>query len=130
LAAALRAHAEGLHCLQAAVGLLIGHRQWLCRDDFVGRFVGLVPDTGGGARLAVVRWRAAVRAVDAGRLSCSDSEGYVLRIAASFAEGVAVDLRECLSALDGVNTGLVVRAVLAMGGHHKAVAVLTGVTSR
>jgi hypothetical protein len=130
LAAALRAHAEGLYCLQAAVGLLIGHRHWLCREDFVGRFVGLVPDTGGGGGLAVVSWRAAVRALDAGRLSCSDSEGYLLRIAASFAEGVAVDLRECLSALDGVNTGLVVRAVLAAGGHHEAAAALAGVTSR
>ncbi len=126
----MRAHAEGLYCLRAAVGLLIGHRQWLCREDFVGRFVWLVPDTGGGARLAAVRWRAAVRALDAGRLSCSDSEGYVLRIAASIAEGVAVDLRECLSTLDMVNIGLVVRAALAAGGHHEAAAAFAGVTSR
>jgi hypothetical protein len=110
--------------------LLIGHRRWLCREDFVGRFVVLVPDAGGGAGLAVVSWRAAVRALDGGRLSCSDSEGYLLRIAASIAEGVAVDLRECLSVLDGVNVGLVARAVLAAGGHHEAAAVLAGVASR
>ncbi len=112
----MRAHAEGLYCLQAAVGLLIGHRRWLRRDDFVGRFVGLVPSTGGGAALAMVSWRAAVRALRAGRLSCSDSEGYVLRVAASIAEGVPVDLRECLSTLDDVNIGLVVDAVRRAGG--------------
>jgi hypothetical protein len=127
LAAVLRAHAEGLYCLQAAVGLLIGHGHWLCREDFVGRFVQLMPDTDSGAGLGMVRWRAAVRALDAGRLSCSDSEGYLLRIAASIAEGVVVDLRECLSTLDGVNVGLVARAVLAAGGDHEAAA---GVTSR
>jgi hypothetical protein len=101
--------------LQAAVGLLIGHRRWLCRDDFVDRFVGLVPGSG-GASLAVVSWRAAVRALAANRLSCSDSEGYVLRIAASMAEGVAVDLRECLSTLDDANVGLVVDAVRRAAG--------------
>jgi hypothetical protein len=116
LAAALWAHAEGLYCLQAAVGLLIGHRRWLCREDFVGRFVGLVPGERDGAALAMVSWRAAVRALGAGRLPCSDSEAYVLRIAASIAEGVAVDLRECLSTLDDVGIGLVVDAVRCAGG--------------
>jgi len=112
----LRAHAEGLYCLRAAVELLIRHRRWLCRDDFVGRFVALVPGTGGGAALAMVNWRAAVRALNAGRLSCSDSEGFVLRLAASIADGVSVDLRDCLSTLDGVNIGLVVDAVRRAGG--------------
>lgn len=107
----MRAHAEGLYCLQAAVGLLIGHRRWLCRDDFVNRFVGLLPGADGGAALAMVSWRAAVRALTANRLSCSDGEGFVLRIAASIAEGIAVDLRECLSTLDDANIGLVVDAV-------------------
>jgi hypothetical protein len=130
LADALWAHAEGLYCLQAAVGLLIGHRHWLCREDFVGGFVELVTDTGGGAGLAMVRWRAAVRGLDAGRLPCSDSEGCLLWIAASIAEGVAVDLRDCLSTLDGANVGLVARAVVAAGGDHEAAAALAGVTSR
>ena len=59
----------------------------------------------------MVSWRAAVRALTANRLSCSDGEGFVLRIAASIAEGIAVDLRECLSTLDDANIGLVVDAV-------------------
>jgi hypothetical protein len=116
LAAALRAHAEGLYCLQAAVELLIGHRRWLGRDEFVGRFVGLVPETAGGGVLAVVAWRAAVRALSSGRLPCSGSEGSVLRIAASIAGGVPVDLSECLSTLDESTIGLVVGAVLRAGG--------------
>jgi len=116
LATALRAHAGGLYSLQAAVELLIGHRHWLCRDDFLGRFVGLVPGQGGEVALAVVSWRAAERALRAGRLPCSGGEGCVLRIAASIAEGVAVDLGECLSTLDEANLGLVADAVRRAAG--------------
>jgi hypothetical protein len=94
-----------------AVELLIGHQRWLCRDDFAARFVRVEPDLAGEGVLAMVGWRAAGRAVDAGRLSCSDSEGHVLRIAASMAEGVPVDLGMCLSTLDDSNVGLVVDAV-------------------
>jgi hypothetical protein len=117
LAAALRAHAEGLYCAQAAVELLIGHQRWLCREDFVGRFVRLVPHVAGDGVLAVVAWRAAVRALSTGRLPCSGGEGRVLRIAASIAEGVPVDLAECLSTIDSVNIGLVVDAVYRAGGY-------------
>jgi hypothetical protein len=116
LAAALWAHAEGLYCLQAAVELLIGHRRWLCRDDFLGRFVRLAPETAGGGGLAVVAWRAAVRALSSGRLPCSGGEGSVLRIAASVAGGGAADLSECLSTLDEANIGLVVDLVRGAGG--------------
>jgi hypothetical protein len=116
LAAALGAHAGGLFCLQAAVELLIGYHHWLCRDDFLGRFVGLVPGQDGGVALAMVSWRAAERALRAGRLHGSGGEGYVLRIAASIAEGVAVDLSRCLSTLDEVRLGLVADAVRRAAG--------------
>jgi hypothetical protein len=112
----LRAHAHGLYCAQAAVELLIGHQRWLCHDDFVSRFVRLVPAVAGDGVLAVINWRSAVRAVGAGRLPCSDSEGQVLRIAASIAEGLPVDLNHCLSTLDRSNVGLVADAVLRAGG--------------
>jgi len=103
-------------CVQAAVELLLGHQRWLLREDFVGRFVGLVSDTGDGVPLAMVGWRAAVRALAAGRLPCSDGEGYLLRIAASIAEGVPVDLGQCLSTLDQASVGLVVGAVCHAAG--------------
>jgi hypothetical protein len=124
----LRAHARGLYHHEAAVELLIGHKRWLCRGEFVSRFVWIGRALVGGGLLAVVDWPAAVKALAAGGLPCSGSEGYVLRIAASIADGVAVDLRECLSTLDTANIGLVVRSVLAAGGYHEAAAAFVGVT--
>jgi hypothetical protein len=44
LTAALRAHAAGLLCAQAAVELLIGHAVWLRRSGFVDRFVTVEAD--------------------------------------------------------------------------------------
>jgi hypothetical protein len=126
----LRAHAKGLYHAEAAVELLIGHRRWLCCEEFVGRFVWVGRALVGGGLLAVVDWAAAVKALDARCLSCSDTEAHVLRIAASIAAGAAVDLRECLSTLDGVNGVLAARAVLAAGGHRVAAAAIAGVTSR
>ena len=70
----------------------------------------------GGGLLAVVDWPAAVKAVGAGGLPCSRSEGCVLRIGASIAGGVPVDLGECLSTLDKTNVGLVVSAVVHASG--------------
>ncbi|HEY6422716.1 MAG TPA: hypothetical protein VIY28_05575 [Pseudonocardiaceae bacterium] len=123
---ALRAHAWGLLCAVAAVELLVGHAVWLRRDDFVGRFVDTGDDLAGEGMLAWVKWPAVVRALDAGRLGCSGSEAGVLRIAASLAEGVPLDLGDAVSGLDAVNGVLVARAVLAAGGHHAAAGDLAG----
>jgi hypothetical protein len=92
----------------------------------VARFVGLVPGEDGGVALAMVSWRAAVLELEAGRLSGSDSDGCVLRIAASVATGVAVDLGECLSTLDELNVGLVVAAVRRAGGRAASGGVAAG----
>lgn len=78
---ALRALAKGLSCAVAAVELLIDHTVWLRRNDFVDRFVDTADCLVGGTVLAWVKWRAVVRALDAGRLPCSGSEAQVLRIA-------------------------------------------------
>lgn len=110
----MRSHAAGLLCAVAAVELLIGHAVWLCRNDFVDMFVCAVGDSADGI---VVDWCAVVAALEAGRLPCSGSEGAILRIAASIAEGVPVDLGGSLTGLDGINAGLVVRAVLVAAGH-------------
>jgi hypothetical protein len=116
LAAALRAHARGLCHAEAAVELLIGHQHWLRRGEFVGRFVWIGRAMVGDRLLAVVEWPAAVAALAAGRLPCSDSERHVLRVAASIAKGVPVDLKECLSTLDCESAGLVAQAVLRAAG--------------
>jgi hypothetical protein len=44
----LRAHSDGLYCEQAAAELLIGHRVWLGREEFVEWFVQVC--AGGPAR--------------------------------------------------------------------------------
>ncbi len=109
-------HAKGLFHAEAAVELLIGHQRWLRCDEFVGRFVWVGQAMVGDRVLAVVDWPAAVKALGAGGLPCSRSEGCVLRIAASIAGGVPVDLGYCLSTLDKTNVGLVVAAVLHANG--------------
>ncbi len=130
LAAALRAHATGLYCAQAAVELVIGHRRWLHREDFVAEFIELGQGSVCGTSMAFVDWQAVVAALDAGRLPCSGSEGQVLRIAASLAEGIPVDLGEAVTGLDETNIGLVAVAVLAAGGHRGAGIAFGGVAGR
>jgi hypothetical protein len=116
---ALRAYAEGVCVLVAAVELLIGHRFWLGRRDFVEQFVemDLDPD---GTPLAFVDWEGAVGALTAGPLVCSDSQGQILRLAASLAQGIPVDLGAAVSGLDANSIELVVAAVLAGNGRGPA----------
>lgn len=106
LASALRAHARGLHCLEAAADLLISHHAWLHRSDFTS-FISTSSEPG----LACISWHAAVTALHEGRLPCSGSESAMLRIAASLAEGIPIDLHEALTRLDSRNADLVTRAI-------------------
>lgn len=112
----MRAHAQGLCCAVAAVELLIGHALWLRRNDFVSRFVKTTDDLVGMTMLAWVNWEAVVRALGSGQLPCSGSESQLLRVAASIAEGVPVDLGAALTGLDEGNLMLVADAVLCAGG--------------
>ena len=120
LPAALRAHARGLLAAEAAAELLIGHRAWLDRGDFTGRFVRLDAGTRPASATAAVDWPAAITALQAGDLPCSGSEQRVLRLAASLAEGIPVDLRTALTGLDAANTELVAAAVRHATGHPNA----------
>jgi hypothetical protein len=115
LSAALRACAEGVWFLRAAVELLIGHRFWLSHNDFVGLFVELDARADGTAT-AFVDWEAAAAALRAGRLPCSDSQGQVLAIAASLAEDIELGLRDAVGGLDESSLVLVAGAVLGAGG--------------
>ena len=109
---------------EAAVELLIGHRWWLVRDDF-RVYVELCRGFHGES-MAAIDWLAVWAALEDGALPCSSGERQVLRVAASIAEGVPIDLRDAVSCLDAVGGVLVARAVLAAGGHHEAVARLAG----
>ncbi|MQA63858.1 MAG: hypothetical protein GEU86_20865 [Actinophytocola sp.] len=109
---------------EAAVELLIGHRWWLLREDFGG----YVESCRGfhGESMAAIDWQAVWTALEDGALSCSSGERQVLRVAASIADGVPIDLCDAVSSLDTVNAVLVARAVLAAGGQHEAADVLAG----
>ncbi|MCA1682004.1 MAG: hypothetical protein LC700_02470 [Actinobacteria bacterium] len=126
----MRAHARGLSCAVAAVELLIGHAVWLGRTGFVDRFVETVDDLAGDRTLAWVKWRAVVRALDTGGVACSDSEAQVLRIAASLAAGVRVDLGAAVTGLDETNLGLVAAAVVRANGRGEAALGVGGVAGR
>jgi hypothetical protein len=112
---ALRAHADGDLCAEAAAGLLIAGR-WLDRDDFAGRFVTVAASPGSGTEVAVIDWPAAAAAL--GRsLPCSGGERRLLQVTASLAAGIPVDLRDAVTGLDGRNARLVAGAVLHASGH-------------
>ncbi len=79
-----------------------------------------------GAVMAAVDWEAAVAALQAGGLPCSGGEGRILRLAASIAGAVAVDLGPALWGLDERNIAGVARAVLHAAGHRELRVVVEG----
>lgn len=109
-----------MYAEEAAVELMIGHRWWLAREDFIDAFVEW---DGLDLAMAWVHWPAAVAALGAGRLVCSSSEAAVLQIAASIVEGTPVALGEAVSSLDGHHAVLVARAVLHAAGGQGGTAV-------
>ena len=116
LNAALRAHAEGLHASEAAAELLISHATWLHKDDFLTQFMHTATGLTSGIPMASIDWPEAISALDAGRLPCSGGENRILRIIASLAVGIPVDLRETLTGLDAINITRVTTAVRHAGG--------------
>ncbi len=118
LSAALRAGADGLLCAEAAVELLVKQQSWLNRHDFVSAFIHRPdPTAQDPTDLACVDWLGALGALNAGRLPCSSGERQLFRIASSLAEGIPIDLRDAVTGLDTINTGLVARAVCHAAGH-------------
>jgi hypothetical protein len=125
LAAAIRAWAKGLLCLEAAVELLIGNSSWLFREDFAEIAVEFTTEAD-GMMMAAVDFTAAAGALEAGALPCSAGERRVLQIAASLAAGVPVDLREAVTGLDTGNAVLGAAAVLHAAGCRDLSARLSG----
>jgi hypothetical protein len=119
LSTALRAHARGIYSLEAAVELLIDHRTWLRRNDFTTDFIstghGLLTD----AELTHVDWQAAITALHTGALPCSGGERRILRLAASLADGIPVDLRDAITEIDADNITLLSKAILHASGRRQ-----------
>ena len=107
---AVRAGAAGLYSLEAACELVIG-TGWLRRDDFALFISTGTSLTDGVTELAHIDWQAAVTSRDTGLLPCSSGENRILRLAASIAAGIPVDLNDALTGLDQTRIALVVRAV-------------------
>jgi hypothetical protein len=121
LAVALRASAAGLYPAEAAAELLIGSQSWLMRPDFTSGFITmLAPAAGGEAMTAVIDWAAAVGALGTGCLPCGGGERRMLRLAASLAGGIPVDLGDSLTGLDRGNLATAATAVLWAGGQRDA----------
>ena len=116
LSAALRAHARGLSCLEAAVELLISHGRWLRREDFL-HFVHTAPTVTDANPMAPIDWPDATTALDREQLPCSGGEARILRLAASLAQGIPVDLRDALTSLDSFDADLVAHTVKHATGH-------------
>lgn len=113
----LHAHARGIYPAEASVELVISHGSFSPRSDFRDRFVHCGTSiTDGTTSMAAIDWPAAVTALNTADLPCSGGEQRILRIAASLAHGIPVDLRDALSGLDHRNIQRVTTAVLHASG--------------
>ncbi|HUY47126.1 MAG TPA: hypothetical protein VMV92_15560 [Streptosporangiaceae bacterium] len=88
---------------------------WLYRDDFRAVGVEFGWEMFTGRVMAAVDFEALAGALDAGE-SVLGSEGQMLRLAASIAAGVPVDLGGAVTGLDAASIGLVAGAVLHAAG--------------
>lgn len=118
LAAALRAGASGLHAGEAACELIINHATWLHRRDFCDDFVQTsISIADASTPMADIDWAGAIAALDTGHLPCSGSEARMLRLAASLAAGIPVNIGDALIGLDTANSQIVLEAVAHATGH-------------
>jgi hypothetical protein len=114
LTTALRACATGIYPLEAGVALLASDGTFLRRSDFTSRFIQ--HGTSDGTPMATVDWDAAIAALQVGELPCSGGERRILRLSASLAGGIPVDLRDAVTGLDDDNTALLVTAIRHAAG--------------
>ena len=116
LACLLRDAAAGMLPDMAAADLIIRHGHFLHEPAF-RRIIAAGSSITTGQPLAVIRWNAAVHALQTGHLPCSGSGQAILKIAASLAgPGIAISLRENLGSLDRRNIILVTDAITAANG--------------
>jgi hypothetical protein len=114
LTTALHACAAGLYPLEAGVALLIAEGTFLRRGDFTGRFIE--HGTSGGTATAAIDWAGAITALRVGELPCSGGERRLLKLSASLAGGIPVDLRDAATGLDDRNIQRLVTAILHASG--------------
>ena len=116
ITAALRAHAAGLHPDEAGTELLIGHGTFLRRGDFAAFIWEETSITEGTTPMAGIDWDAAITALNTGNLPASSGERSILRLAASIAGGIPVDLRDTVTGLDDHNATRLLTAIRHVSG--------------
>jgi hypothetical protein len=119
LRAALRAGAEGLYALESGTGLLLAHGTWPAREDFRCFIHVAGSNTSAGTELASIDWEAAIAALDAGECPSSGGEKRMLRLAASLAADIPVQLGSAVTGIDDRNVGLLVKAILHASGQRQ-----------
>jgi hypothetical protein len=116
LACLLYDAAEGI-CADVAAVMLIDRHGHFLHDPAFRRIIAAGSSITTGQPLAVIRWTAAIHALEAGQLPCSSAGQAILRLAASLADpGIAVNLRANLGNLDARNITLVTDAITAANG--------------
>ena len=66
--------------------------------------------------MAAIDWDAAITALNSGELPCSGGERRILKLSASLAGGIPVDLRDAVTGLDDDNIARLVTAILHASG--------------
>jgi hypothetical protein len=116
LACMLYDGASGM-CADVAAVMLTGRHGHFLHDPAFRRIIAAGSPVTTGEPAAGIRWKAAIHALDSGRMPCSGSEQAILRIAASLAgPAITVRLRENLGNLDHRNIALVTDAITAANG--------------
>jgi len=116
LACLLYDAAEGI-CADIAAVMLIDRHGHFLHDPAFRRIIAAGSSITTGQPLAVIRWTAAIHALEAGELPCCSSEKAILRLAASLADShITVNLRDNLGNLDARNITLVTDAITAANG--------------
>jgi hypothetical protein len=109
--------AAGGICADVAAVMLIDRHGHFLHDPAFRRIIAAGSSITTGQPLAVIRWHAAIHALDCGQLPCSGSERAILKIAASLADpGITLNLRDSLGNLDARNIALVTDAITAASG--------------
>ncbi len=116
LACLLQDTAAGISADDAAATLIIRHDHFLHQPGF-RRIIAAGSSIYSGEPVAVIRWKAAIHALENGLLPCSSSEQAILRIAASLGDDtIPVRLRTVLGGLDSRTITLVTRAITTANG--------------
>lgn len=119
LNAALLRAADGLYPLEAGVQLLVAHGFWTQQLWGAGLIETSVDGGATQPLYAEVRWSQAVDALENGGLAGGGSDRRILRVAASLAGGVRLDLSDAVCGLDRGNLHLALRAIWQANGAHE-----------